>query len=170
MSGNLIWQTFSEHLQLMLKDLHQHQLYSDMTLVSDDQTQFKAHKFAKDLEVKEISDGVEMQNEEEPNVSAIKTEANEELCEDSNINPLVVEPKIEKKKPDKKKTEILKLKKEKDQPNSKKIKTSKENKSNECLECGKVFASRVSLRTHLSSKNEKIRYPCFECEYQSGHI
>ena len=138
-----------------------------MTLVSDDQTQFKAHKFAKDLEVKEISDRVEMQNEEEPNVSAIKTEANEELCEDSDINPLVVEPKMEKKKSGKKKTEILKLKKEKDKPNSKKIKTSKENKSNECLECGKVFASRVSLRTHLSCKHEKIRYPCFECEYQA---
>ena len=45
MSGNLIWQTFSEHLQLMLKDLHQHQIYCDVTLVCDDQTQFKAHKF-----------------------------------------------------------------------------------------------------------------------------
>merc|ERR1712026_556487 len=42
--GNVYWQTFSEHLQQMLKSLHQHQLYSDVTLVSDDQTQFKAHK------------------------------------------------------------------------------------------------------------------------------
>ena len=44
MSANLFWQTFSEHLQLMLNDLHQDQLYSDVTLVSDDKTQFKAHK------------------------------------------------------------------------------------------------------------------------------
>merc|ERR1712026_319542 len=42
--GNVYWQTFSEHLQQMLKSLHQHQLYSDVILVSDDQTQFKAHK------------------------------------------------------------------------------------------------------------------------------
>ena len=119
----LNWQTFSEHLQLMFKDLYQEGRYSDVTLVSDDQTQFKAHKIvlsacspvfkkiidsnpsqhpliylrgiqsyeiesilqfmylgegkfyqermgefikvAKDLEVKEISKGVEMPGEEE---------------------------------------------------------------------------------------------------------
>ena len=40
----LNWQTFSEHLKLMFKDLYQEGRYSDVTLVSDDQTQFKAHK------------------------------------------------------------------------------------------------------------------------------
>ena len=40
----LSWQTFSEHLQLMFKDLYQEGRYTDVTLVSDDQTQFKAHK------------------------------------------------------------------------------------------------------------------------------
>ena len=42
---SLNWQTFSEHLQLVFKDLCQEGRYSDVTLVSDDQTQFKAHKF-----------------------------------------------------------------------------------------------------------------------------
>ena len=41
----LNWQTFSEHLQLMFKDMYKEGQYSDVTLVSDDQTQFKAHKF-----------------------------------------------------------------------------------------------------------------------------
>ena len=41
---SLNWHTFSEHLQLMFKDLYQEGRYSDVTLVSDDQTQFKAHK------------------------------------------------------------------------------------------------------------------------------
>ena len=40
----LNWHTFSEHLNLMFKDLYQEGRYSDVTLVSDDQTQFKAHK------------------------------------------------------------------------------------------------------------------------------
>ena len=40
----LNWHTFSEHLQLMFKDLYQEGRYTDVTLVSDDQTQFKAHK------------------------------------------------------------------------------------------------------------------------------
>merc|ERR1712150_395564 len=119
----LNWQTFSDHLQLMFKDLYKEGKHSDVTLVCDDQTQFKAHqivlsaccpvfkkiidnnpsqhpliylrgiqsyemesilqfmylgegkfyyermgefiKVAKDLEVKEISKGVEMQNEEQ---------------------------------------------------------------------------------------------------------
>ena len=40
----LNWQTFSDHLKLMFKDLYQEGSHSDVTLVSDDQTQFKAHK------------------------------------------------------------------------------------------------------------------------------
>ena len=38
------WQTFAEHLQVMFKDLYEEERHSDVTLVSDDQTQFKAHK------------------------------------------------------------------------------------------------------------------------------
>ena len=40
----LNWHTFSEHLQLMFKDLYEEQKHYDLTLVCDDQTQFKAHK------------------------------------------------------------------------------------------------------------------------------
>merc|ERR1719219_1282991 len=120
---NFSWQQFLEHLRHLSQQLYHEGEYSDVTLVSDDQTQFKAHKFvlsacspvfkkiidnnpsqhpliylrgiqsyeiesilqfmylgegrfyyermgeflkvAKDLEVKEISKGVEMQNGEE---------------------------------------------------------------------------------------------------------
>ena len=40
----LNWHTFSEHLRFMFKDLCQEGRYTDVMLVSDDQTQFKAHK------------------------------------------------------------------------------------------------------------------------------
>ena len=40
----LNWQTFTDHLQLMFKDLYEDEKHSDVTLVCDDQTQFKAHK------------------------------------------------------------------------------------------------------------------------------
>ena len=154
----LNWNTFPEHLQLMFKDMYKEGQFSDVTLVSDDQTQFKAHKIvlsacspvfkkiidnnpsqhpliylsgiqsyelesilqfmyigearcyqermgefvkvAKDLEVKEISDGVEIQPEEAGELSSeIKMEANEEIIGDS----LAEEQKIKKKKPGKKK-------------------------------------------------------------------
>ena len=38
------WHTFTDHLQLMIKDLYEEEKHSDVTLVCDDQTQFKAHK------------------------------------------------------------------------------------------------------------------------------
>ena len=41
---SLNWHTFSEHLHSMFKDLYQQGEYADVTLVCDDQTQFKAHK------------------------------------------------------------------------------------------------------------------------------
>ena len=41
---SLNWDTFSEHLQWMFKDLYQEGRYTNVTLVSDDQTQFKALK------------------------------------------------------------------------------------------------------------------------------
>ena len=40
----LNWQTFSDHLKLMFKDIYREGRYTDVTLVSDDKTQFKAHK------------------------------------------------------------------------------------------------------------------------------
>ena len=40
----LNWHTFTDHLQLILKDLYEEGKHSDVTLVSDDQTQFKTHK------------------------------------------------------------------------------------------------------------------------------
>ena len=41
---SLSWQAFPEHLQLMLRELFESEKFSDLTLVSDDQTQFRAHQ------------------------------------------------------------------------------------------------------------------------------
>ena len=41
---NLTWQTFSDHLLSMFKALFEERRHADVTLISDDQTQFKAHK------------------------------------------------------------------------------------------------------------------------------
>ena len=42
---NLTWHSFSTHQKDLFKDLKETQRYSDVTLVSDDQYHFKAHKF-----------------------------------------------------------------------------------------------------------------------------
>ena len=42
---NLTWHTFTEHRKELFRELMETQLYSDVTLVSDDQHTFKVHKF-----------------------------------------------------------------------------------------------------------------------------
>ena len=46
---SLNWHTYIDHLQLMLKDLYEDEKLSDIALISDDQTQFKAHKIVVDM-------------------------------------------------------------------------------------------------------------------------
>ena len=41
----LNWDTFSDHLKLTFRDLYQEGKFTDVSLISEDQTQFKAHKF-----------------------------------------------------------------------------------------------------------------------------
>ena len=41
---NVTWETFSDHIQLMFKELYEEEKHSDVTLICDDRTQFKAHK------------------------------------------------------------------------------------------------------------------------------
>ena len=178
----LNWHTFSDHLQLMFKDLYEKEKHSDVTLVCDDQTQFKAHKIvlracspvfkkiidnnpsqhpliylrgiqsyemesilqfmylgegkfyyermaefikvAKDLEVKEISKGVGMPNEEE------------DVPEETVLGD-------EEKEIDAKPTE--------------------------CPQCGKEFTHRYVMLKHYRYKHEGIKYLCNNCDYQANH-
>ena len=42
---SLSWNAFKNHLQLILRELYEEEKNSDLTLITDDLTQFKAHKF-----------------------------------------------------------------------------------------------------------------------------
>merc|ERR1712150_372938 len=203
----LNWHTFTDHLQLMFKDLYEEEKHSDVTLVSDDQTQFKAHKIvlraccpvfkkiidnnpsqhpliflrgiqsyemesilqfmylgegkfyyermgeflkvAKDLEVKEISKGVEMQNEEEDvtGETVVEDEEKETEVHEYDEPKQTPETKIRQRQPPKQ--------------------ISSETKSIECPECGKTFARKDNMLIHYRSKHEGIKYPCNQCEYQA---
>merc|ERR1712001_622528 len=174
----LNWHTFTDHLQLMFKDLYEEEKHSDVTLVCDDQTQFKAHKIvlsacspvfkkiidnnpsqhpliylrgiqsfemesilqfmylgegkcyqermrefikvAQDLEVKEISDGVEMPNEEEAIIEDdIPENETDETLEEENQSQ-VYNPK----------------------PRRARSQISNDTKSTQCPECEAVFTTK----------------------------
>ena len=199
----LNWHTFSEHLQLMFKDLYQEERYADVTLVSDDQTQFRAHKMvlsacspvfkkiidtnpsqhpliylrgiqsyemesilqfmylgegkfyqerirefikvAQDLEVKEISDGVEMPNEEEAIIE-------EDLTENETEETL----------PEEKQSQVYNPK-----PRPARSQISNDTKSTQCPECEAVFTIKSHMLRHYRSKHEGVKYPCIQCDYQA---
>ena len=224
----LNWHSFTDHLQLMIKDLYEEGKCSDVTLVCDDQNQFKAHKIvlsacspvfkkiidnnpsqhpliylrgihsyemesilqfmylgegkfyyermgefikvAKDLEVKEISNWMEIPNEaimdDEEIEKRFMTVAKNMEVKGLEIPDLVeVTEKTfvdnEKKEPD-----------EEDEP-----KQTSEHKrldllsdavnSTECPECGKVFSTKTNMGKHYRSKHEGIKYPCNQCDYQA---
>ena len=196
----LNWHTFSDHLQLMFKDLYQEERYTDVTLVSDDQTQFKAHKIvlsacspvfkkiidnnpsqhpliylrgiqsyemesilqfmylgegrfyyermgefikvAKDLEVKDISKGVEISNEEEEITEETVMEGKENEDDEPKHTP---ENKIMQRKP----------------------RNPSDAKSTECPECGATYFDRSTMMKHYRSKHEGVKYPCNHCDYQA---
>merc|ERR1712150_415475 len=186
----------------MFKDLYQEGRYTDVTLVSDDQTQFKAHKIvlsacspvfkkiidsnpsqhpliylrgiqsyemesilqfvylgegkfyqermgefikvAKDLEVKEISKGVEMPGEVEDIIDDNIPENVEETFQQENQSQ-VQKPKLRRAR----------------------SQISTDTKSNKCPECEAVFKAKSSMLTHYRSMHEGVRYSCNQCDYQA---
>ena len=202
----LNWHTFSEHLKLMFKDLYQEGRYTDVTLVSDDQTQFKAHKIvlsacspvfkkiidsnpsqhpliylrgiqsyemesilqfmylgegkfyhermrefikvAQDLEVKEISDGVELPSEEAE--ETVEENIPEEEIGEDLIEETPSQPEQTKVRPRRPRTQI-----------------SNDNKSTQCPECGAEYFDRGTMVRHYRSKHEGVKYPCNQCDYQA---
>ena len=100
-------------------------------------------KVAKDLEVKEISKGVDMQNEDITEEAVIMEDVEEETQE-------VCEPKTSS-------TDQTKVRKPRSQ-------ISSDTKSTECPECGAVFTQKSNMVTHYRSKHEGIKYPCNQCD------
>ena len=197
------WHTFSEHLQGMFKDLYQEGRHTDVTLVSDDQTQFKAHKIvlsacspvfkktidsnpsqhpliylrgvqsyevesilqfmylgegkfyhermaefikvAQDLEVKEISDGVEMGSGEEETVeeNVFEDEIEEILEEETENHENETKPR----------------------PRLPRTQISNDTKSTQCPECGAGFSTKSNMINHYRSKHDGVKYTCNQCDY-----
>merc|ERR1712150_258672 len=202
----LNWHTFSEHLQVMFRDLYQEGRHTDVTLASDDQTQFKAHKIvlsacspvfkkiidsnpsehpliylrgiqsyemesilqfmylgegkfyhermrefikvAQDLEVKEISDGVELPSEEAGDT--VEENIPEKEIEGDLIEEAPRQAEQKKNSPKRPRSQIF-----------------NDNKSTQCPECRVEFTTKSNMVKHYRTKHEGIKYPCNQCDYQA---
>ena len=100
-------------------------------------------KVAQDLEVKEISDGVEMGSGEEETFGEDITEETLEEETENHENETKPRPR---------------------QPRSQ---ISNDTKSTQCPECGAKFSARYVMLKHYRSKHEGVKYPCNQCDYQA---
>ena len=104
------------------------------------------NKVAKNLEVKEISNGVEIPNEK-VHVSEITfVDDGKKETEDDEPNQ-TTKNKIRQRQPWNQ--------------------IPSEVKSTVCPECGKLFTTKGTMVRHWKSTHEDIRYPCNHCDYQA---
>ena len=109
----------------------------------------EAIKVAKDLEVKEISKGLEVPNEKEV------------ITEETVTIP------DEGKEPDDEDVEPRQTSENKIRQRQLQIQISSDAKSTECPECGKVFSYKHAMLKHYRSIHKGIKYPCNQCDYQA---
>ena len=104
-------------------------------------------KVAKDLEVKEISKGVEIPNKLEY-VTEETVMDDEKKETDEDVKPKQrLENKIKQRQP--------------------RNQISTDAKSTECPECGAKYFDRSTMMKHYRSRHEGIKYPCNQCDYQA---
>ena len=105
-------------------------------------------KVAQDLEVKVISDGMELPSEEaedavEENIP--KEDMREDLTEETPSQP--------------EKTKV--------RPRRPRTQISNDNKYTQCPECEAKYSDRSNMMKHYRSKHEGVKYSCDQCDYQA---
>ena len=183
------WFNFKEHLQRLFEKLYKEESYADVTLVSEDQIQFKAHKIvlsACSPVLKRIIDdsptdrpllyqtGIKSQEIEailhfmyigkgkfyQERVAEFIKVAQDLEIELFRRTPIVKTEVEESRNVDK----ITPVKPEKLEGNEEK----EAQKVFSCTKCEHRTATKSNLRRHHKTMHEGIRYPCHECGYQAS--
>ena len=127
---------------------------------------------AKDLEIKSISTGIDMNvptawkvesNEHEMNIVADE-DPEQSFKKDANVknHPQTV-TRIKNNTPNKKLSTIDTI-----QVNLKShIQSTHECVKYACNQCDKQYSDKSNLTKHIQSKHEGIKYACYECDYQA---
>ena len=99
-------------------------------------------KVSKDLEVKDISQGVEL-----PNAAKYVTEEEEEETDEDLESTKTLKNQIRQRQP--------------------RNQISSDAKSTECPECGAKYFDKSTMLRHYREKHKGIKYPCDHCDYQA---
>ena len=217
---SLTWNSsYSDHLKVVLKEMMTSKDFADVTLVTDDKQQIRAHRnilsacspvfknilqidknnvypviylrgiqhsemesimqfiyfgearfyeervreflqVSKELEIKDLLYGMEMNNQPDSNEENIQYDdnvANNEYTDDdpsqtfNEVNKNVEHPTHTSTKPCK--------------PN--KVTRTTEGSKYSCNECGKHYSDHSGLRKHIRSVHEGFKYACNQCDHQA---
>ena len=193
---NLNWQSFSDHLQLMFKYLYEEERHSDVTLVCDDQTQFKAHKIVLSACSQVFKNIIENNPSQHPLIylRGIQSFEMESILQFMYLGEgrfdyerlgefMKVAKDLEVKEICKgdvtEETTIFSVVADRMATQSatfdnEEMKTEEDEENqissvvkSESPECGKVFTTEGILLTNIESKHKGIKYPCNQCNYQA---
>ena len=181
---SLSWYNFTEHLEQLFANLYKEESYADVTLVSSDQFEFKAHKIV---------------------LSACSPVLKKIIDDNPRYHPLRYQSKIQSQEMEAilhfmyigvgkfyqhrmeefiKAAKDLKIKhfcetkfhehilskqggiKKQVKQRQPRKPISSDAKSTECPECGKVFSNKWNFLTHFRSVHQGIKYSCNQCDYQ----
>ena len=166
--NDVTWHNFSDHLRTILEDLYRTGVYSDVTLISEDKTEFRAHKIvlsACSSVLKDIIDsnpagahlvyhtGIERPELESMLHSMYVGEG--KFSEESRGEFVKVENDFGVTSV----AEHFEGNEEKTQKNA--------GQNSQCPECGAAFKRIHKMLEHYKSKHEGVRYQCSLCDYQA---
>ena len=173
---SISWQAFPDHLQLMLRELHESKKFCDLTLVCDDQTQLRAHQSVLSVSSPVFQRIIESCSSQHPLIYLRGIESQElksilefmylgetEVLKERITEFIRVVNDLEVK-------EIkgnMMLTSEDDEKNIAEKQEKEKKEIRYCKLCEYQTHARTSLQAHIKSVHEGVRYPCTHCSYES---
>ena len=174
--NDVAWHNFSDHLKTLLEDLFRTGVYSDVTLISEDKTQFRAHKIVLSACSPVLKEIIDSNPEGEHLVyhTGIERPELESMLHSMYIG--------EEKMNGQRREHFYRVAKElgvnehfqfRDYKTAGKpylkrhIQSLHKGIRYQCHQCDYKAAEKYYLRKHMKSIHEGILYPCNQCEYKA---
>ena len=178
---NILWpsESFSGHLQWMLRDLLESEAFSDLSLVCEDQTQLRVHQSVLSVSSPVLQRIIQLCPSQTPLIylRGIHSQEMKAVLQFMYTGEAtVLQHRIEEFIRVANDLEVKEIKDnmilppEDDLRDDKIIVENKENDKKEiryCQLCEYQTHARTSLRAHIKSVHEGVRYPCDQCNYES---
>ena len=180
--STLTWHNFSDHLQLLLQAMYRNEFCSDITLISKDNIEFRAHKIvlsACSPVLKIIIDSKQTETHVMHQTDIASPELESILhfmyVGEGKFYPerighfirVAIDMEINQENKQFAALEEKYFNEENKPKSHRRIYSTNEKTKHNCNECGYQATTRGNLKTHIQSVHEKIKHPCNLCVHQA---